>query len=173
MEDSIKPYPKYKEIEVPWLPTIPEHWISDKVKHSFSERVEKGYPNEPLLSSTQTRGVIPQSLYGNRVVSAQKDLHLLKLVEVDDFVISLRSFQGGIEYGHYRGIISSAYTVLKANDKIKTPYFRYLANLSILSNYCKLVLQESEKDKILTTNFLKRTIYRFHQKQNKSKLPSF
>lgn len=127
MEDNIKPYPKYKEIEVPWLPTIPEHWIFDKVKHCFSERVEKGYPNEPLLSSTQTRGVIPQSLYGNRVVSALKDFHLLKLVEVDDFVISLRSFQGGIEYAHYRGIISPAYTVMKANDKIKTPYFRYLA----------------------------------------------
>lgn len=127
MEENLKPYTKYKEIEVPWLPTIPNHWIFDKVKHCFAERVEKGYPNEPLLSSTQTRGVIPQSLYGNRVVSAQKDLHLLKFVEVDDFVISLRSFQGGIEYAHYRGIISPAYTVMKANDKIEIPYFRYLA----------------------------------------------
>lgn len=127
MEDNIKPYPKYKEIDVPWLPTIPDHWNFDKLKYCFAERVEKGYPDEQLLSSTQTRGVIPQSLYGNRVVSAQKDLHLLKLVEVDDFVISLRSFQGGIEYAHYRGIISPAYTVMKANDKIETPYFKYLA----------------------------------------------
>jgi len=127
MEEKLKPYSDYKEIKVPWLPTIPDHWSFDKIKHCFAERVDKGYPNEPLLSSTQSRGVIPQSMYGNRVVSAQKDLHLLKLVEVDDFVISLRSFQGGIEYAHYRGIISPAYTIMKANDKIETPYFRYLA----------------------------------------------
>ncbi|MFR9606806.1 MAG: hypothetical protein SNI42_07415 [Rikenellaceae bacterium] len=122
----MKRYEKYKESNVPWLGETPEHWGKERIKHCFNERVEKGFPEEPLLSATQSSGVIPQSLYANRVVTAQKDLHLLKLVEVGDFVISLRSFQGGIEYAYYRGIISPAYTVMTPHS-ISRGYFRYLA----------------------------------------------
>ncbi|MBQ8693908.1 MAG: restriction endonuclease subunit S [Synergistaceae bacterium] len=72
-------------------------------------------------------GVVPKSIYGNRTVEAQKDLHLLKLVKVGDFVISLRSFQGGIEYAYYQGIISPAYTIMINNGLIESSYFKYLA----------------------------------------------
>ena len=72
-------------------------------------------------------GVVPKKVYGNRTVEAQKDLHLLKLVRVGDFVISLRSFQGGLEYAYYQGIISPAYTVLTPHEPITAGYFRYLA----------------------------------------------
>lgn len=66
-------------------------------------------------------------MYGNRTVEAQKDLHLLKLVCVGDFVISLRSFQGGLEYAYYQGIISPAYTILIPHEPMSSSYFRYLA----------------------------------------------
>lgn len=120
-------YPKYKDSGVPWLGKVPEHWEAIKTKHLFSERVQKGCPNEPLLAATQTKGVVPKSMYENRTVEAQKDLHLLKLVEPGDFVISLRSFQGGIEYAYYRGIISPAYTVMVPNKRILPAYYRHLA----------------------------------------------
>ncbi len=124
----MKPYPEYKETGLAWLPKIPKHWGTRKIKYIFQERSEKGYPNEPLLASTQTHGVISKSLYGIRTVEAQKDLHLLKRVRVGDFVISLRSFQGGIEYAHYQGIISPAYTIMIPNISLIDPgYFRYLA----------------------------------------------
>lgn len=112
MIDDLKPYPTYKDAWVPWLNRIPAHWDEQRVKVVLSERSEKGYPNESLLAATQTRGVVRKDKYENRTVTALKDLHLLKLVEVGDFVISLRSFQGGIEYARDRGIISPAYTVL-------------------------------------------------------------
>jgi type I restriction enzyme, S subunit len=47
-----------------------------------------------------------------------------KLVEQGDFVISLRSFQGGIEYSYYRGIVSPAYTVLKPKENINKEFFK-------------------------------------------------
>lgn len=72
-------------------------------------------------------GVVPKNVYGNRTVEAQKDLHLLKLVCVGDFVISLRSFQGGLEYAYYQGIISPAYTILIPHEPMSSSYFRYLA----------------------------------------------
>jgi type I restriction enzyme S subunit len=126
MTFDIKPYPEYKDSGLQWLGDIPSHWRLLKTKYLFSERVEKGYPNEPLLAATQTKGVIPKDQYENRTVIAQKDLHLLKLVREGDYVISLRSFQGGIEYAHYQGIISPAYTILKPSSLVKRDFFEYL-----------------------------------------------
>ena len=117
-----------KDNGIAWIGEIPEHWDTIKMKYLFSERSEKGFPDEPILCSTQKYGVIPQSMYENRVVVVNKGLEGLKLVEHGDFVISLRSFQGGIEYAHYRGIISAAYTILKLvmADKLNEDYVRFL-----------------------------------------------
>lgn len=110
-----------------WISKIPAHWQVHKMKRLFAERSEKRYPNEPLLVASQSMGVVPKNVYGNRTVEAQKDLHLLKLVCVGDFVISLRSFQGGLEYAYYQGIISPAYTILIPHEPMSSSYFRYLA----------------------------------------------
>ena len=110
-----------------WISKIPAHWQVHKMKRLFAERSEKGYPNEPLLVASQSMGVVPKNVYGNRTVEAQKDLHLLKLVCVGDCVISLRSFQGGLEYAYYQGIISPAYTILIPHEPMSSSYFRYLA----------------------------------------------
>lgn len=120
-------YESYKPIEELWLTKIPDSWEDIKIKYLFFERSEKGYPDEPLLVASQNMGVVPKGVYGNRTVEATKDLHLLKLVRVGDFIISLRSFQGGIEYAYYQGIISPAYTIMVPSQKIVPGYFRYLA----------------------------------------------
>lgn len=121
-------YPTYKATSIPWLPEMPENWDALKAKHIFKERSEKGYPDEPLLAATQTKGVIRKEEYENRTVTAQKDFHLLKLVKEEDFVISLRSFQGGIEYAYHRGIISPAYTIFYERKKVAVnkAYYRHL-----------------------------------------------
>ncbi|MGN1219994.1 MAG: restriction endonuclease subunit S [Candidatus Cryptobacteroides sp.] len=129
-------YEKYKDSGQFWLGEVPSHWDFLKMKYVFSERSQKGHPNEPLLSATQNHGVIPQDLYENRVVSATKGLESLKLVEVGDFVISLRSFQGGIEYAYYRGIISPAYTILTP-QKIEASYFKHLGKSGIFIDLLK------------------------------------
>ena len=118
---------KYKTTNIPWLPTVPQDWDLVKTKFLFNERVQKGFDAEPLLAATQSQGVIPKSLYETNTVTAQKDFHLLKLVTVGDFVISLRSFQGGIEYAYYRGIISPAYTVFfsKNTQEVNPQFYRY------------------------------------------------
>ena len=131
-------YPAYKPSGVEWLGDVPAHWGVRRTKTLLTERSQKGYPNEPLLAATQTKGVVRKDQYENRTVLAMKDLHLLKLVEVGDFVISLRSFQGGIEYARERGIISPAYTVLYPVDPHVHAYLArvfkskpYLENLTL------------------------------------------
>ena len=122
---DLKPYPGYKESGQPWLGTMPKHWALRRMKFLFRERVQKGFPNEPLLAATQTKGVVRKEDYGSRTVTALKDLHLLKLVDPGDFVISLRSFQGGIELAHCKGIISPAYTVLAPKSETQQDYFAF------------------------------------------------
>src|SRR5690349_18483814 len=98
MTSGLPQYPAMKDSGAPWLGPMPEHWQLRRVKTVLRERVEKGFPDEPLLAATQAKGVVKKEDYENRTVLALKDLELLKLVRVNDFVISLRSFQGGIEY---------------------------------------------------------------------------
>ncbi len=120
-------YANYKPSDDAWLGTVPSHWGLPRTKWVFSERVEKGFPDEPPLAATQTMGVVRKDRYENRTVLALKDLHLLKLVHKGDFVISLRSFQGGIECAHDRGIISPAYTILRPYPRnVVNGYFTYL-----------------------------------------------
>ena len=53
------------------------------------------------------------------------DTNGFKLVEPGDFVISLRSFQGGLEHSAHRGVVSPAYTVLQARGPIEQRFFRH------------------------------------------------
>lgn len=117
---------RMKKSKTSFFGSIPEHWEERKMKYCFIERSEKNHPDEPVLCATQSQGVIPQSLYQNRVVVVNKGFEGLKFVRVGDFVISLRSFEGGIEYAYYQGIISAAYTILAPIDKENTDYFKLL-----------------------------------------------
>ena len=135
---DLGPYPEMKPSGVDWLGDVPEHWEVRRTKTLLRERVEKGFADEPLLAATQSKGVVRKDQYENRTVLALKDLHLLKLVRVGDFVISLRSFQGGIEYAREQGIISPAYTVLfpsrPETHGYLAPLFKskpYIENLSL------------------------------------------
>lgn len=123
---DLKPYEAYKISGLTWLDKVPSHWGRRRMKFLFSERTQKGFPDEPLLAATQTKGVVRKEDYGKRTVTAMKDFHLLKLVQVGDFVISLRSFEGGIEVSHCRGIISPAYTVLKPSGDATQAYYSRL-----------------------------------------------
>ena len=84
----------------------------------------KGSTNNELLSATQDRGMIPRTMLEGRVTMPTSGTEGFKLVEEGDFVISLRSFQGGLEYSHYRGLVSPAYTVLKQIKKINDEFYK-------------------------------------------------
>ncbi|MBC2834490.1 restriction endonuclease subunit S [Gemmobacter straminiformis] len=96
----------------------------------FSQEREPAQATDEQLSATQKSGVIPQRLYmeqeDQKVVLALAGLDNFKRVRAGDFVISLRSFQGGIERSSYDGCVSPAYTVLRPKLKTDGGYFRYL-----------------------------------------------
>lgn len=90
----------------------------------FKSVTKKGFADEELLSATQDRGMIPRTMLEGRVTMPTSGTEGFKLVEIGDFVISLRSFQGGLEYSYYRGLVSPAYTVLKPKKKISEEFYK-------------------------------------------------
>jgi len=90
----------------------------------FKSITKKGFAEEELLSATQDRGMIPRRMLEGRVTMPTSGTEGFKLVEIGDFVISLRSFQGGLEYSYYRGLVSPAYTVLKPKKNISEEFYK-------------------------------------------------
>lgn len=78
-----------------------------------------------LLSVMQDVGIVPRSSLDRKVVMPEGSTDSYKLVEPGDFVISLRSFEGGLEYSRYKGLVSPAYTVLKPKTKIVDDFYRH------------------------------------------------
>ena len=118
---------KMKNSGVAWLGEIPENWQVVPPKALFRLRKDKAAPGDRQLTASQQHGIIYQDDYmaltGNRVVTVEKDFSILKRVEKGDFVISMRSFQGGLEYSENAGSISSAYVMLVPNLEYIVPEF--------------------------------------------------
>lgn len=116
-----------KNSGVEWIGQIPKGWELRRAKTLFTQRNSKGNGIEVLLSPTQKYGVVPQSqLEGVVQVKEDTDLQMFKTVHKGDFVISLRSFQGGFEYSLYEGVCSPAYQVFYPTSPICDTYYRYL-----------------------------------------------
>lgn len=101
-------------------------WVkisAESIFKSISTKNNNG--NEQLLSVTQDRGAIPRDMLEGRVTMPSGDTNSFKLVEPGDFIISLRSFQGGLEFSEYRGLVSPAYTVLKPIKAIDNNFYKY------------------------------------------------
>ncbi len=125
-----QPYPAYKDSGVEWLREVPEHWETRPSKRTFTPRKELARPDDIQLSATQAYGVIAQKDYedrvGRKIVKIFKHLTKRRHVEVDDFVISMRSFQGGLERAWVSGCIRSSYIVLQPATSLDVTYFSYL-----------------------------------------------
>lgn len=82
-------------------------------------------PGLPVLAITQEHGAIPRDLIDYHVSVSEKSIESYKVVQVGDFIISLRSFQGGIEYSQYHGICSPVYVILRRRVAGSDAYFKH------------------------------------------------
>ncbi len=123
-------YPEYRDSGVEWLGEIPRTWQAYTGKRLFSSVRTPALSNDEQLAASQKYGVIPQTLMmqlnDSKVMLALKGTDSFRHVEKNNFVISLRSFEGGIEHSNYQGCVSPAYTVLKSVNDISFSFYRYL-----------------------------------------------
>jgi type I restriction enzyme S subunit len=113
-----------------WLKSVPETWKVFDGKRIFESCREAARSTDEQLAASQKFGVVPQSLMMElndaKVMLALKGTSSFRHVEKDDYVISLRSFEGGIEYSAYTGCVSPAYTVLRPTKPIVVGFYRHL-----------------------------------------------
>lgn len=127
---KLQPYAAYKDSGFEWLGRIPTQWRVVPSKWLFRLRTERPDDDAVHLMASQKYGVISQAQFmaetDKRVVQTIVGGENMKKICMDDFLIHLRSFQGGIEWSANEGKVSPAYTVLRPNNGVHPPFFYYL-----------------------------------------------
>jgi type I restriction enzyme S subunit len=101
-------------------------WKLENGNLLFDQISNKNHNSDlPVLAITQEHGAIPRELIDYHVSVSEKSIENYKVVEKGDFIISLRSFQGGIEYSNYNGLCSPAYVILRKKDGVPSKYFKH------------------------------------------------
>jgi type I restriction enzyme S subunit len=133
LKDSIPNYHFYSneriqfvEMKEYWFQKKPSDWGILKLRELFDVVSERNHPDERLLSVHQIKGVIYRDEQLQDVMNPSGDISNYKLVKPGDFIISLRSSEGGFEYSEVTGLVSPVYTVLRPKFKIDTIFYKYL-----------------------------------------------
>lgn len=118
-----------KESQMNWLPKIPADWDTIPAKALFEHVSELRHEDDEMLAATQKYGMIAQKKYmeieGRRIVLATDNLDKWLHVEPGEFIISLRSFQGGLEFCDISGCVTWHYVVLRPRIVIYEPYYKW------------------------------------------------
>ena len=124
-----------KDSGVEWIGVTPAHWTIIPSKFLFANCDERRRESDVQLTASQKYGMISQEDYmrreNARIVLADKGLENWKHVEPFDFVISLRSFQGGLEMSEVTGCATWHYIVLRARREIHPYYYKWLFKSSM------------------------------------------
>lgn len=128
---GLNPDAEMKDSGVKWIGEIPVNWQAVNPRWLFAQRKDRAKKGMEQYTASQKYGVISQKDYMNRIggsiVTVQKDFDILKMVCEGDFVIHMRSFQGGLEYSEHTGSISSAYVMLIPEKNTgECRYFKWL-----------------------------------------------
>lgn len=128
---GLNPDAEMKDSGVKWIGEIPINWQAVNPRWLFAQRKDRAKKGMEQYTASQKYGVISQKDYMNRIggsiVTVQKDFDILKMVCKGDFVIHMRSFQGGLEYSKHTGSISSAYVMLIPQKNTgECRYFKWL-----------------------------------------------
>ena len=100
---------RYPELR---FPGFTDAWEQRKADYIFKSVTDKGYPELPVLSASQELGMVYRDQNGIDIQHDKSNESSYKRVLPGQFVIHLRSFQGGFAYSEVEGITSPAYTVM-------------------------------------------------------------
>ena len=112
-----------------WLPYAPANWKPVPAKALFRNVTELRRQDDSMLAVTQKYGLIEQTEYmrleGRRIVLANDNLDKWLHTEPNDFIISLRSFQGGLEMCSKPGCVTWHYVVLRAQRDVYPDFYKW------------------------------------------------
>ena len=119
-KNSMKPQIRFKGFT--------DAWEQRKARELFDSYADKGHPELPVLSATQDAGMVKRDEIGKSVFHDKSNEVGYKRVLPGQFVIHLRSFQGGFAHSNIEGITSPAYTIFgfKPSEKQYDLFWKYI-----------------------------------------------
>ena len=104
-----------------------DDWEQRKLGEVFQEYSEKNHPELPALTIIQGGGTVLRDESERNLQYDKSSLSGYKMVCEDDFIVHLRSFEGGLEKSNHNGLISPAYHTFHGDNidpRFYYPYFR-------------------------------------------------
>lgn len=127
----------------------------------------------PILAISQEFGAVPREMINYHISVTEKSVDSYKVVEKGDFIISLRSFQGGIEYSEYKGICSPAYIILRPKVKISDYFFKtYFKTNNYIQELCRK-LEGIRDGKMISYKYFSEIKLPFPHIKEQEKIASF
>ena len=128
----------------------------------------------PILAITQNQGAVPRDLIDYRITVTAKSVESYKVVQVGDFVISLRTFQGGIEYSNYKGICSPAYIVLRpTTENVDRTFYKFYLKTSRYIKQLQKNLEGIRDGKMISYKYFSEIKLPYPSIQEQKKISSF
>ena len=117
-------------------------WEELKISDLFSPVSDKGHSDLTVLTIVQGIGTLPRDSVDRRISYDKASTNTYKRVEKNDFILHLRSFEGGLELANSEGVVSPAYTILRAN-KVISPnfYYAYFRSYWFISNKLRIAVE--------------------------------
>ena len=129
-------------------------WEEKNGNELFENISDKNHKSDlPILAITQDKGAIPRDMIDYNISVTDKSVESYKVVQVGDFIISLRSFQGGIEYSEYKGICSPAYIILRPKTDIDRRYYKYFLKTERYIKQLNLKLEGIRDGKMISYKY--------------------
>ena len=149
-------------------------WKEKKVCDIFDYIVDKKHPTETVLTIKQGIGTVPRTLSGIDIKYKAQSLDTYKLVDKNDFIIHLRSFQGGFEIANSRGIVSPAYTILRNKTPIAYGFYRaYFRTNGFINHNLNIVVEGIRDGRTININDLKERPLPFPSLTEQQKISDF
>ncbi len=117
------------------FPEFSGEWEEKRIDSIFDEIKEKNHPSEEVLTIIQGTGTVPRKESGRNIIYDEKSLSNYKFVQKDDFIIHLRSFEGGLEIANSNGIVSPAYIIMHPKLSIASKfYYSYFRSYKFINH---------------------------------------
>jgi type I restriction enzyme, S subunit len=127
----------------------------------------------PILAISQEFGAVPRELINYQIAVTDKSIESYKVVEVGDFIISLRSFQGGIEYSNYKGICSPAYIILRPKYKFDNTFYKYYLKTYNYIQKLQMRLEGIRDGKMISYKYFSEILLPSPEIKEQTKIASF
>ena len=150
-----------------------DEWKRVKTEEIFENISIKNNPLLPVLAVTQDKGVILRESCGINIKYENKSLKSYKIVKPGNFIISLRSFQGGLEYSELEGIVSPAYTILNNKQNISYDFFKYYFKTYNFIKSLNIAVEGIRDGKQISYNSFKDIKIAFPSLSEQEKIASF